>query len=368
MMGFLRPSRVVAAVVALLLLHVVAASLLAQEGETRRGGAPESPGEAAAGEEPSDATGSRNATGAEDSAGSSEAAADEAPSTRAAPGEDPAWVVYEEGVAHLRSRELGAAMESFRRAIRLRGSPFPEAEAGIGMVFSSEGQSQLAERQFRRALDQAQAFDIPHEAYRVRYLLAQLYFDQIRNRRAYQETLSSVVEDDASFSAPENESLKEAYRETLIEEGIDRLLVLYRVEENFAREAHRLLGEHYLDSRNADPALEHLLHAVLMIFSTAIDEYRRENPAYEFSTLQDFLERIARHEAILDYLDRSRAYRVLYNLGTAFLGVAPRAETPRDIWRLLVAENLPGGAARERVGRPAQAQLRDPRLDRAIVH
>ncbi len=292
-----------------------------------------------------------------------ESAEDAAETAAQAAGDGPAWVVYQDGVQQLRARDLGAAMEAFRRAIRLRGSPFPEAEAGIGRVFSAEGQTDLAERQFRRALANSDAFDIPHTAYSVRYELAELYLMQERNRRAYQEILTAIVEDDRSFSADENQSLKRAYRDTLQRAGINRLLVLYRLEENFAGEAHRRLGEHYLESRNMAPAADHLMYATLMIFSTAIAEYRRENPSYEFSTLSDFFARIERHEAIRAYLSRSRLYRILYNLGTSLYGADLGSQTPRQLWRFLAAREDAG-----RFGRLAGAQLRDPSLERAVVY
>ncbi|NBC28414.1 MAG: hypothetical protein GVY29_00300 [Spirochaetes bacterium] len=274
------------------------------------------------------------------------------------------WIVYEQGVQQLRERDYGLAMQSFRRAIQLRGGAFPEAEAGIGRVFAAENTVQLAERQFRRALDQEQFFYVPAQEYAVRYELAALYRNRgSEGRFDYEAALKEIVADDPSFSDPDNQNLRSAYLRTLRNDGINRLLVLYRIQENFARRAHHLLGEHFLASRNFDTAAEHLMYASLMVFSTAIEEYRRFNPSYQFETLSGFLSRLGRREEIRSYLEQADAYRTLYSLGTALYGADLARETPREIWRVL--------ADRPEAGRwasLASQQLADPRADRYVVY
>jgi hypothetical protein len=272
------------------------------------------------------------------------------------------WIVYEEGVQQLREREYGLAMQSFRRAIQLRGGAFPEAEAGIGRVFAAENTVQLAERQFRRALDQEQFFYVPAEEYAVRYELAALYRNQgTEGRFDYEAALEEIVADNPSFSDPENQNLRAAYLRTLRNEGIDRLLVLYRINENFARRAHHLLGEHFLASRNFDTAAEHLMYATLMVFSTAIEEYRQSNPSYQFETLSGFLSRLNRFDTIRGYLAEADAYRTLYSLATALYGADLAPQTPREIWRILTERPEAG-----RWGEMASQQLDDPRADRYV--
>jgi len=272
------------------------------------------------------------------------------------------WIVYEQGVHQLRGRDYGLAMQSFRRAIQLRGGAFPEAEAGIGRVFAAENTVQLAERQFRRALDQEQFFYVPAEEYAVRYELASIYRNRgSEGRFDYEAALKEIVADDPSFSDPDNQNLRSAYLRTLRNDGINRLLVLYRIEENFARRAHHQLGEHFLASRNFVTAAEHLMYAALMVFSTAIEEYRRLNPSYQFETLSGFLSRLGRREDIRSYLEQADAYRTLYSLGTALYGADLGRETPREIWRVLADRGEAG-----RWASLASQQLADPRADRYV--
>ncbi len=280
----------------------------------------------------------------------------------AAPAEQPAWIIYEEGVHHLRNRDYGEAMQAFRRAIRVRGGAFPEAEAGIGRVFAAENQIELAARQFRRALDQEGFFYVPAQEYLVRYELAELHRNRgVAGRYDYQTALEAVVAEDPSFSDPENQSLRSAYRRTLENDGIDRLLVLYRLEENFARRAHHLLGEHYLASRNFSTAADHLMYATLMVFSTAIEQVRRGDPGYQFETLSGFLNRLKREQAVRAYLSEAAAYRILYHLGTALYGADITSRTPQQIWRIVADQDAAGQWAEM-----ARRQLTDPRSDRYV--
>lgn len=270
-----------------------------------------------------------------------------------APEAQPPWVIYQEGLQQLRDQELGPALESFRRAIRERGGAFPEAEAGIGRVFAMEGQLDLATQQFRRALDQEAFLYIPAQRYAIRYELAELH-DLSGAPRLYRETLEELVAENPSFSDPENASLRASYLDTLRENGIDRLLVLYRLEENFARQAHALLGYRYLDDQRYDAALEHLTFASLMVFSTVIDELRRFEPEYEFETLSGLFARLERRSRLREYLSGdAEAYRLLFRLADALAGADPQPGTALEIYRFLAETPDAGqwsGAARRRLG------------------
>ncbi|MFP4483500.1 MAG: hypothetical protein ACLFO1_01455 [Spirochaetaceae bacterium] len=276
--------------------------------------------------------------------------------------EEPAWIIYEEGVHHLRNREYGEAMQAFRRAISVRGGAFPEAEAGIGRIFSAENQIDLAARQFRRALEQKAFFYVPAQEYVVRYELAELHRNRgVEGRYDYQAALEAIVADDQSFSDRDNRSLRRGYRRTLEDDGVDRLLVLYRLEEDFTRRAHHLLGEHYLAGRNFSTAADHLMYATLMVFSTAIEEVRRGDPGYQFEAVAGFLDRLEREETVRAYLEEAEAYRILYHLATAVYGADISSRTPQDIWAIIAEEDAAGQWARM-----ARRQLDDPRSDRYV--
>ncbi len=282
-----------------------------------------------------------------------------APGVRVYAENEPAWVTYERGQRALREGEFGEAVRAFRRAIE-RGGPFPEAEAAIGEVYLVEGSLNLAERQFRRAIVQRGALRVPEEEYQLWYRLAEVYRLQ-ENPRAYELALLEIVEDDEWFVSEEYAGEREGYRRVIREEGLDRLLVLYRQRDDFARRAHALLGEHYLRTGNYGRALDHLVFANLKILSEIIETELGRDPGYEFRTVSQLLERVEGRREWQEYIAETGLYRTIYYLGSALYGDDPSLATPQQVWGIIAARRAAG-----EWGIRAAEQIEDPELEPLI--
>ncbi len=272
---------------------------------------------------------------------------------------EPAWVSYERGQQAFRAGEFGEAVRAFRRAIE-HGGPYPEAEAGIGEVYLIEGSLSLAERQFRRAIQQRGALSVPEDEYRLWYRLAEVYRLQ-ENLRAYELSLLEIVENDERFVADEYSGERDGYRRVIREDGLDRLLVLYRQRDDFARRAHALLGEHYLRIGNYTRALEHLLFANLKVLTEIIELERERDPRYEFSAVGELLDRVEPQREWREYLAATGIYRSIYYLGSALYGDDPSLATPWAIWGIVAEREVAGEWALR-----AQEQIADPELEPLI--
>jgi tetratricopeptide (TPR) repeat protein len=270
--------------------------------------------------------------------------------------EEPAWLSYQRGIALYRDGQYGRALELFRRAIAT-GSPFPEAEVGVGMVFEAEGSYDLAIRQYETALENRQFFRIEEEAYAVLYQLAEIH-DLQADYPAFQRRLNEIVADDELFTQDQYENLRSSYRRTLSREGLNRLIVLYRQENQFALRAHRELGAFYVRSGRYEEAVDHLLFATLKTLSVAISALREEIFEYEFTTIEQFLIDIEGHSRIEEYIDHTELYRTLYFLAGGIYGADRTSDEWQRIWSLL-AQTDEAGQWQER----ASQQLQNPNVE-----
>ncbi|TVQ38383.1 MAG: hypothetical protein EA384_09195 [Spirochaetaceae bacterium] len=246
----------------------------------------------------------------------------------------PPWVLYEQGMQLLEQGRFGEALRRFRAAARQR-APFPEAEVGIGRVLQAEGSFDLAVRQYRTALEQSYAFEVPQTAYLVRYLIADVH--RLRgDSRAYEQKLLEIAGQEAAFSDPGLEDRRAAYLDVLRNRGLDRLMVLYRIDDGFSHRAHRELGMHLFDHAR-DGALEHLTFAVMKGFTRLVGELRQRQFDYRYTTAVDVLADAHEVRYLSDYLEREDFYRTLYYLGLALERETPSSETAVSIWRTLAA-------------------------------
>ncbi|MCA1755694.1 MAG: hypothetical protein LC641_13570 [Spirochaeta sp.] len=272
---------------------------------------------------------------------------------------DPAWLQYQRGLSAFDEGELGIALRHFRGALERRPE-FPEAEAGIGMILAQEGAFGPALVHLNSALDQASSFQIPDEHFRIRYTIAGIHELQ-GHVREYERTLERIIDEDIDFRSPQQESLRTARQRIFMVDGFDRMLELYRVDLHPSLDAHRLLGVHYLRSREYSAALDHLLTASLQASTRMISELRHIRPVYEYSNLGELLGNIESDRSLGFLIAEMRYYEIIYLLADATYGVNPELPHATYLWQILHERPSAGIWSRR-----ASGQLRDPRADALI--
>ena len=264
----------------------------------------------------------------------------------------PPWVLYEQGMQLFEQGRYGEALRRFRAAAAER-APFPEAEIGIGRVFQAEGSLELALRQYETAIEQAFAFEIRETEQLVRYRIADVH--RLRgDDRAYVEQLTQLANQQDAFSDPALSDRREAYLNVLRTRGLDRLMVLYRVDDDFAHRAHRELGVHLYNQRDSD-ALLHLTFAAMQGFTRLVEELRRIEFDYSYSSAAEVLADAREVSHLRQYLERQQFYRTLYYLGLALERDDPASQSALQIWRTLAQLPEAGQwyrSALQRVGGP----------------
>lgn len=248
--------------------------------------------------------------------------------------DEPDWVYLEKGKKAFREREFGIALRYFREAIRQK-AVYPEAEYWIGKVFEEESEFGLAEKQYKLAYEQRGQLTIPDDKYTILYQLARIY-QYNDDTTSYVEVLQAIVEDDKVFSSPEYHSFRTAINSTLREQGLNRLLILYRLQSDFSLQAHSALGIYNYEREEYKNATLHFLFTVITLFSNCITEIRTKRPFYEFENAADCLTIIMDNSLLKDYVLDNGLFVNMYYLASS-LYAEGESDVSLELWRLVSA-------------------------------
>lgn len=246
---------------------------------------------------------------------------------------DPPWLLLDLGKRAYRQKDFGQALDYFRTAID-RGGTTPEAEMWIGRVFEEEGELDLAETQYQRALSDASQFQIPGEATTIRYDLARIY-NNTNQYGKYEVMLKKIVALDKEYSDHQESFTRQSMVRVLKTDGLNKLLVLYRLHNKETLQAHSELGELYYKTGRYSDAIMNLTFSVITIFTVAIDAYKSADPTYDFSTLDNLFLMASKDSRINDYLASTHIFRTLYYLASS-LYAAGSTDRADAIWKLIM--------------------------------
>ena len=298
----------------------------------------------------------------------------------------PAWALYQRGLELLPSpddavapaglNDPGDALRMFRRAIARReaelrdrgvlieteASLFPEAEAGLARVYLIEGNLPLAERHYQRALDSLAFLSIPETEWAIRYELADVYVMSQR-RSSAQEQWLDIVEDVDALDSSATRELLDNYQRIFWEEGIDRLLQLYRQGGTASIDANQDLGRQFLGMGRYEAAFDHDLMATVKIVTVVMDELRVFRPLYQFESLDEMLAVAQEYSVIERYLVTSGFYDSLERLAQSSFRLRGASVRFRELWQL-VATRAPLGSV---AGTKARRRVETPETDPLIV-
>jgi len=281
-----------------------------------------------------------------------------------------------------------AALEAFDKL-----KNYPEAEYWIGEVYRVEGELSLAMAQYTRALTMYEVLEDHNFTVTLQYKIAGIY----RTRQEYnnmEAVLLSVVNDfdtlwsnsnKAEISRQNEESYSHIVRargvyihgvsvpyeqsaasfartgmtRMLENDGVERLIEMYRYNNDTAELAHRLLGFYYV-VRSRSSAEPHLMFSFLIQNTIIIEEIRRRQFDFTFTTLQALAEEINKNKLLLTYIEDVEYYKTAYYLGASLLRNG-RTASALNIWRFLATQPQAGEWHSRAV-----VQLRNPQTEPII--
>ncbi len=247
-------------------------------------------------------------------------------------------VVDERGLSR-----IGDSTDALRKAAAdLRY--YPEAEFGIGRIYLAEGEARLAELQMLRAYDMSGSLELGDDRYAMLESLADVYKAQ-GDLQDYEQRLREIADASDLFAA-KDDFYRNAMERTLAQQGVDKFMTLYRVDEGFATRAYSSLGSLYLEA-GRPLAVIYLAAAVNAVLTREIDEIKVDEPDYAYAGLADLASRIAAGREMWAYASNSGLWRDMVLLGEALAQGGSR-DTARELWSA-VASTL--GRAEPRLGR-----------------
>ncbi|MBU8912515.1 MAG: tetratricopeptide repeat protein [Spirochaetales bacterium] len=274
---------------------------------------------------------------------------------------DPAWLQIRRADKLAADGDYGIAIQLYREALTLDpGSP--EAIFGLARAFKSISDYPIAEEYLLEALAAAEDLMVPAVRYEINYELAGLY--KVQRRFAdYERVLFQTVDLAAGEPAtPRSVDVPaDTLQTVLINDGLDRVLVLYRLQEDGGTRARGELAELLVGLGRYDEAAEQGLVAITQQLSTVIEAVIERDPGYEYQTVLGALTHAEIYPETRAYLADTSLYENLYFLAGA-LYARGNPESAVSLWRLLPALPRAGDLSNR-----ARIQLADPQPEPLLV-
>jgi tetratricopeptide (TPR) repeat protein len=272
---------------------------------------------------------------------------------------DENWLLYERGNAALSQGEFGAALNLFKQAI-LKAGIFPEAEMQVGDIYMEEGEPDLAIAQYDKAYNERKSFMIPDMQYDVLYKAAKVC-ESLEQYNAMEDRLNLIVQDDRQFTESETFRMRSQIVKNFYDKGLDRVLVLYTLDQSFAAPAHATLGWFYYRTGRYDPSVSQLLYATIYRVSQMVRYLHDRDVDYVFTTVSDLLASVAKSKDLVAFARETDFYKDLYYLAGS--GYATGAvQEARALWTALAA-SAEAGVYQEL----SKRQLKSPFLEPLLV-
>jgi hypothetical protein len=212
---------------------------------------------------------------------------------------------------------------------------YPEAELMLGLIYKAEGELRLAELQFQRSLSMEASFEVPDDRFLVLGELSSIWRDQ-RRWREYEEILAKIELSGDVWQARQD-SFRSAMTRSLLADGFDRFMLLYRLEDGPWMKASLSLGEFYLERGRSAPALERLAVAANAVVSILVDRIAFDDIDYTYADLRGFLGKVAGTQETRAYAEGSGLYRALVLLGEALWYQGQGRDKALELWRSVSA-------------------------------
>lgn len=269
----------------------------------------------------------------------------------------PPWLLLEYGKKAYDEGEYGQALRFFMGSLEKQKS-YPEAERWIGQVYEAEGEYALAEKQYLKAYDLRNLLYIPEDRYTILYDLSRIHYYG-SNYKKYEEALQLIVKDDTQFQDRYNE-LPVLFVKNIKDFGFDKVLSLYRVSGQFSLEAHGRLGVFYYKTGRYDRALLHLTYAAVSASSRMLEELKRKDPEFQFSSLDNSFLLTSANPLLVAYLSDVGLFEFLYYLGATLIAESEPVRAA-EIWNVVV-RRCPVTSVKDK----AAKQLRSPYIEPLI--
>lgn len=244
--------------------------------------------------------------------------------------DDPDWVLISRGQMAFEQDEVGEAFRIFR-AVLGRDKGNADALLWMGILFEHEAELDLAEDYYHEALENWKQLTIADDRYTILYRLAELYAVQ-GQYGLYEETLHRILDLEAGEGGAVSQ--RQAKLNLLLEQGLQKMVTLYRSRDRKRVKAETDLAVFYYRTGRYYDALWHGLEPFLTVITLCFDYLREGEPELQLDSIAALMEQVEDDQILRDYIQESDFYRNLYYLGASLYayGELSQAET---VWRIV---------------------------------
>jgi len=196
----------------------------------------------------------------------------------------PGWILYQKGVDLFEQGSLSNALDLITLSAG-NGILTPEATYMIGRIYEAEGDYLLAKKQYNEALANAKFLYIPGDKWQIHYSLADLSLNE-KDFDQYEQILLSIFDDEMKRNS-EIIRREHSYIQVLKSDGLDKLLLLYRLKLTYSLEATSRLGRFYNKQELWKSSLIKNIYPLLTIFSGGIETLINRYPDFSFPVNMD---------------------------------------------------------------------------------
>jgi len=156
----------------------------------------------------------------------------------------------------------------------------PEATYWIGRIYEGEGDYLLARKRYEEAMADAKYLYVPAEKWKIYYSLADLSLNE-NNPDEYEQILLSIFDEEMKRNS-EIIRREHSYIQVLKSEGMDKLLLLYRLKLTYSLEATVRLGRFYNNREMWKSSLIKNMYPLLTLYSGGIESLISRYPDFSF--------------------------------------------------------------------------------------
>ncbi|MDC7233252.1 MAG: tetratricopeptide repeat protein [Spirochaetales bacterium] len=191
----------------------------------------------------------------------------------------PGWVLFEKGKALYEQGDLSGALELINLSAG-KGVLTPEALYWIGRVYQAEGDNLLARKRYEEALADARFLYIPDTKWDIYYSLSEIYLIE-KDYDRYEQILLTVFDEEVKRNT-EIIRREHSYVQVLKTEGLDKLLLLYRIKLSYSLEASSRLGRYYNSRELWKSSVIKNLYPLMTVYTAGIESLINRYPDFSF--------------------------------------------------------------------------------------
>lgn len=270
---------------------------------------------------------------------------------------EPTWLLMERGRQAFDIGEYGLASRVFREVLN-RGDN-PDAEIWLAYIFEQEGEYQLAEKQYLKALKNHVELYIIEDEIAVLYRLAEIYRKTDQYGK-YEKILLRILDKDDNDGILQ---LQYSMLDAAKEQGIDKMFELYRYENTKFIKARIELGVFYYKTGRYTESEINLILPIISAATTGYNYIYNKTADYEYYNFDLHVSNMLDENIVSDFLRDNEFFKAVYYLASSLYADGHR-DSAQKLWLIVYRYDDSASTWKAR----AERQLQKPFIEPIITH